>query len=164
MKILKLAFLAIIVLIATNTSAQTLSVSPFHHLPKAESYKKLTLGLGTAVSKNVTAWRFTAAAAGYDIINNKLLTGIGYGWNTMHVNTATDGSTSWYTDFTANISIYAAGNVAPTYSYGNTNVIAFGPSVGILNKLINIGYVYYPATNGNKSQSGVIANVSIPLN
>lgn len=162
MKHLKFLLFAAIILIASTVSAQTLSVSPFHRLPPANSFKKLTLG--GAATKNVTAWRFTAAAAGYDIINNKILTGIGYGWNTMHVNTAADGSTSWYTDFTANISIYAAGNVTPVYSYGNTNVIGFGPSIGILNKLINVGYVYYPAASGGTSKSGVIANISIPLN
>jgi hypothetical protein len=162
MKFLKLNLLAFLLIVTATLSAQTLKLSPFHRLPPPTQAMKMAYG--TTAQAKVTAWRFTAAAAGYDIINNKLLTGIGYGWNSMHAVVNSDGSSSWYTDFTANVSIYAAGNVTPAYSYGNTNVIGIGPSIGILNKLINVGYVYYPASGGSPQKSGIIANVSIPLN
>lgn len=156
-----LSLTTVILFIAASTQAQTLKVSPFHRLPTQMAKASL---FGSAVPTKAAAWRFTAAAASYDIINNKVLTGIGYGYNRMHLKTDSTGNSTWYTDFTANFSIYASGSAVPTYSYGNTNVVAIGPSIGILNKLINIGYVYYPAVNGSKSQSGVIAGISIPLN
>lgn len=144
-------------------SQAKLKVSPFHRLPHASNYMKAGI-FGATAPTSMTAWRFTAAAASYDVVNNKVLTGIGYGFNKMHIKTDTTGNSVWYTDFTANITVYAAGNATPTYSYGNTNIIGFGPSIGILNKLINVGYVYYPAMNGGTAKSGVIFGVAIPLN
>lgn len=148
------------IVFAFSASAQTLKASPFHRLPPPTL--KATFGATSAVK--TTAWRFTAAAAGYDVVNNKVLTGIGYGYNVMHPVTDTLGNSSWYTDFTVNLSVYAAGNVAPSYSYGNTNIVAFGPSVGFFNKLINVGYLFYPPSNGSPAKSGALFNISIPLN
>lgn len=158
-----LFILSISLLLAATASAQVSKVSPFHRLP-TQTIKRGFYGSSIAPLQKVTAWRFTAAAASFDIVNDKVLTGIGYGFNSMHLNTDSLGNSSWYTDLTANISVYAAGNAAPTYSNGNTNIIAIGPSIGILNKLVNVGYVFYPAMNGGKSQTGIIAGVSIPLN
>ena len=136
--------------------------SPFKRMPKPT--QKFSAIEGVTANPTITAWRFTAAAASYDVVNNKILTGIGFGWNTMRLKTDSSGTSHWYTDFTANISVYAAGNAVPVYSYGNTNIIGIGPSIGILNKLVNIGYVFYPGMNGGTSKSGVIAGISIPLN
>ena len=158
----KLSILLAIIFIAASIQAQTLGISPFKRLPTIHKYSINAYGLVAA--QKATAWRFTAAAAAYDIINNKVLTGIGYGFNSMHLKTDSTGNSVWYTDFTINLSAYAAGNTDPTYSYGNTNIIAIGPSIGILNKLINVGYVYYPAMNGSPARSGIIAGVSLPLN
>lgn len=154
-------FLLATLFTAALTQAQTLNTSPFKRLPAIHKYGINVYGVAT--TQKATAWRFTAAAAAYDVVNNKVLTGIGYGFNTMHLKTDSTGS-HWYTDFTVNLSVYAAGNAAPSYSYGNTNIIGVGPSIGILNKLINVGYVFYPAMNGSPAKSGVIAGVSIPLN
>jgi len=157
----RILFILIAVTITMSVNAQKkLLVSPFHRLPKPGA--KAIFGATSATT--ATAWRFTAAAASYDIVNNKILTGIGFGWNKMHVKTDSSGNSTWYTDLTINGNVYAAGNAVPTYSYGNTNIIGLGVSVGILNKLINIGYVYYPPMNGGTSKSGVIAGISIPLN
>lgn len=158
-----LIFLFAITIFACSTQAQLKKTSPFHRLPAPE--KVSASRYGVSQSTKATAWRFTAAAAYFDVVNNKILTGIGYGFNSMHA-TAPDanGNAVWYTDFTANLSVYAAGNATPTYSYGNTNIIGIGPSIGILNKLINVGYAFYPAMNGGVSKSGIIAGISIPLN
>ena len=115
MKNLKLILLAVIIFISASTYAQTFKISPFHRLPNPDKFAKAFYGTVAPVSY-ITAWRFTAAAAGFDIINNKVLTGIGYGYNTMHAKKDSSGNAFWYTDFTANISVYAAGNVAPAYS------------------------------------------------
>ena len=160
---LKMFLFAAIILAAISTNAQRLKVSPFHRLPDPNRSMKATL-FGATSPTTMTAWRFTAAAASFDVVNNKVLTGIGYGFNKMHIKTDSTGNSTWYTDITINANVYAAGNVVPTYSYGNTNAIGFGPSIGILNKLLNVGYVFYPATNGGKSQSGVIVGIALSLN
>lgn len=165
MKHFKLLLFAAIVLIDSNVSAQTITTSPFKHLPNPNNVRKLAINsVGVAAAQTLTAWRFTAAAAGYDFINKKLLTGAGYGFNSMHVNTDANGNATWYTDFTANICAYAAGNIPPVFDGQSSNVIAFGPSIGFFNKAINIGYVFYPPMNGSKSQSGAILNFALPLN
>lgn len=135
--------------------------SPFHRLPIPETAK---FAPGDVAPSTYIAYRFTAATASYDVINNKVLTGIGYGWNKMRIKTDSSGNKYWYTDLTVNINVYAAGNTAPTYHDGNTNIIAFGPSIGICNKLINVGYLFYPAMNGSPSRSGVNIGIDIPLN
>ena len=163
MKHLKAFLFVVIILISANVFGQPIRSSPFHRLAPntaAKMYGAVINGKGI----RATAFRFTAALASFDAVNNKVLTGIGYGLNNMHLITDSTGNSHWYTDFTANISVYAAGNVAPTYLNGNTNIIGFGPSIGILNKLVNIGYVFYPALNGGTTKSGVIVGIYLPLN
>lgn len=143
---------------------EKVSISPFHRLPAPAAKAKISFAAAPTAPVYYTAYRFTAAAASFDFLNNKVLTGIGYGYNKMRIKTDSSGNSTWYTDLTININVYAAGNTAPTYSNGSTNIIGFGPSVGILNKLINAGYVFYPPMNGGKAKSGAILGIDIPLN
>lgn len=141
---------------------EKVSVSPFHRLPIPNTTR--ISALGDVAPATYVAYRFTAATASFDFINNKVLTGIGYGYNKMRIKTDSSGNKYWYTDLTVNINVYAAGNTAPTYHDGNTNIIAIGPSVGVLNKLINIGCLFYPGMNGSPARWGANAGIDIPLN
>src|SRR5690242_17435650 len=103
----QILFILIAVTITMSVNAQKkLSVSPFHRLPKPGA-KAI---FGTTSATTATAWRFTAAAASYDIVNNKSLAGIGFGWNKMHVTPERAGIPAWYTHLTINATVYAGGN------------------------------------------------------
>lgn len=163
MKRLSILLLAII-FTAASTQAQSYSVSPFKrmHKPGYGQNFKMTYGI-TPVIKT-TVWRFSAAAASFDPKNNRILTGVGFGINNMHSITDSTGASHWYTDFTANFVVYASGSTTPSYSNGQTNIIAGGPSVGFFNKLVNFGWAFYPPSNGGKWLNGPVLGIYLPLN
>lgn len=149
--------LILLLFIFGNLSAQTIKTSPFKRLPppsKASYYK-----LSSSVNR-VTAYRFTAPMAGFDVLNNKIVTGAGYGFNRLHW---VDSTQKYYTDYSINAVVYAGGFVAP--SIIKNNIISVGVSAGFLNQIAMVGIAYnLPLVEGTKGKMGVILNFSVPLN
>lgn len=98
--------------------------------------------------------------AGYDVLNNKIVTGLGYGYNRLHW---VDSTQKYYTDFSINGVIYAGGYAVP--SVFENNIVSVGMSAGFLNQLVMIGLAYnIPLAENTKGKIGLVLNFSVPLN
>lgn len=140
-------------LAALSVNAQTIKISPFKPLPKP--FKTLRLDTSTSTIK-ATAYRFVGPMAGYDIINSKIVTGVGYGWNKLHYDNTTQ---KWVADLSIYGAAFATGSATPSI-YAN-NIVSIGIGVGIKNNLINIIPCYnLPLAAGTVGKVGVVFTLS----
>jgi len=139
----KLILFCAILFCTFSISAQvTLNVSPFKHLPKPVSN---SLFKATLSNQQVTAYRFVLPFAGYSPITKQISTGIGYGWNKLHL----DSTGNWYTDVAIFGAIFVNGDLTPS-PYNFTSV---GVGIGVLNNLVMIVPAYNLPTSQFKSGS-----------
>lgn len=157
------AILIIALLFSFNTKAQ----SPFHRLPKpsyaTNPFKPIPhadkLSLFNSPGE-VSAFRFTGPIAGYDLINNKVVTGVGYGLQKLHW---IDSTQKYYADFSLSGIVFAGGNATPSIT--QNNIVSVGIGAGFLNQLLLVAPVYnLPLIEGTKGKFGLVVSISVALN
>lgn len=155
------AILIVLIIFSFKTQAQ---ISPFHRIPPPEKlspFKPIPhkYSLTGAIPK-ISAFRFTGPIAGYDLINNKVVTGVGYGLQRLHW---IDSTQKYYADFSISGIVFAGGNATPSVS--QNNIVSVGLGAGFLNQLILVAPVYnLPLIAGTKGKFGLVVSISVALN
>lgn len=153
----------IIFVILTIFSFKTEGQSAFHRIPppsKLNPFKPVPHYKLTLETPKITAFRFTGPIAGYDLINNKVVTGVGYGMQKLHW---IDSTQKYYADFSLSGIVFAGGNATPSVT--QNNIVSVGIGAGFLNQLILVAPVYnLPLIYGTKGKFGLVVSVSVALN
>ena len=151
---MKHLFFLLFIAFSLSASAQ----SPFKHIPPPAK----TYGVILGASNEITAYRFTAPTAGtafYADGEIKVITGLGFGLQRLHF---VDSTQRYYADFSFKATVFAGGNVTP--SFKDNNVMGIGLMVGFLNELLNAGFIYNIPMGVTKGKFGLVFSFGIPLN
>lgn len=142
----KIIFLLLTVTMFAAANAQHSPFKPIGHLGQKE---KLSFGAVTATDSTFGAWRFVTNVAAYAFPGSYLMTGVGFGWQSLDYNYATQRVTC---KFSISGMMWGTGSTAPTHP---SAAVSYGIVAGFLNNLVMIG----GAVNANK----LIATVGIGI-
>lgn len=155
--------------ITTTVSAQVkfVKTNVFHRvLPPTQLVLqgKLSLQYGaTEAYPDITTFRIIGPVAGYGVVNNNLVAGVGYGFNRLHY---VDSLSIYHSRYSFNAMLWGAAALGvPSLDPNNKNVIGIGPSVGLFNNILVIGYCWKaPFVTGTSGQSDLIIAGHLPIN
>ena|ERR1700743_3561745 len=129
--------------------------SPFKSLPKvAHTYSPFAHTETATPDSTTGAWRFIANIAAYAEPGNIAMAGIGYGYQSLTWNSATQ---KWVSNWSVSGCAFAGGSVVPSTP---ASVMSVGVLGGILNNTIMAGPIY----NFGTKQFGVAISIGISLN
>lgn len=165
------AILITLIIFSFKTEAQKSSVfvktNIFHRIPspmKLIEKGKLSLTAGTVSAyPDITTFRIIGPVAGYGVINNDLIVGVGYGFNRLHY---IDSLSTYNSKYSLNAMLWGTAALGvPSLNPNNKNVIGIGPSVGLFNNILILGYCWKaPFIAGTTGQSDFVIAGHLPIN